>query len=39
MISTEPRMVRHLKIAMFDDAAGVRVEVVQNRTEEELKPR
>ena len=38
-VSTEPRMVRHLKVALFDDPAGVRVEIVQNRTEDELKPR
>lgn len=38
-IATEPRMVRHLKVALFDDSSGVRVEIVQNRTEEELKPR
>jgi catechol 2,3-dioxygenase-like lactoylglutathione lyase family enzyme len=38
-MATEPRMVRHLKVALFDDASGVRVEIVQGRTEEELKPR
>jgi catechol 2,3-dioxygenase-like lactoylglutathione lyase family enzyme len=38
-ITTEPRMVRHLKVALFDDPVGVRVEIVQNRMEEELKPR
>jgi lactoylglutathione lyase len=37
-ISTEPRMVRHLKVALFDDPSGVRVEIVQNRMEEELRP-
>jgi catechol 2,3-dioxygenase-like lactoylglutathione lyase family enzyme len=37
-ITTEPRMVRHLKVALFDDPSGVRVEIVQNRTEDELKP-
>jgi hypothetical protein len=38
-IASEPRMVRHLKVALFDDSSGIRVEIVQNRTEEELKPR
>jgi catechol 2,3-dioxygenase-like lactoylglutathione lyase family enzyme len=37
-ISTEPRMVRHLKVALFDDPSGVRVEIVQNRMDEELRP-
>jgi catechol 2,3-dioxygenase-like lactoylglutathione lyase family enzyme len=37
-IATEPRMVRHLRVALFDDPAGVRVEIVQNRMEEELRP-
>jgi len=37
-ITTEPRMVRHLKVALFDDPSGVRVEIVQNRMEDELRP-
>jgi catechol 2,3-dioxygenase-like lactoylglutathione lyase family enzyme len=33
---TEPRVVRHLRVAFVDGPAGVRVEMVQGRKEEEL---
>ena len=38
-ITTEPRMGGHLRVALFDDPSGIRVEVVQNRKEEEIQPK
>ena len=34
--TTEPRAVRHLTVGFTEGPGGVRVELVQNRKEEEL---